>query len=402
MKALSYFILTSVLFVGCRHQEDHGVIEPGKDTILDSTPGQCPYLARDTKGNTVISWVRMINDSTTAFCYTVSEDGKTFHEPIVVPGSGHIQPHGENLPKIIFKPSGEIIALWGSGNPNVHNKYSGVVYYVQSFDNGNTWSTPTPLVSDTASYDQRYYDIAVLPDGEAGVVWLDNRKTTSEEGSALYFASTRGRNGFGSGRLISQPCCQCCRTVLSVDSKKQVHALFRGIIDDSIRDMVHIVSNDGGRSFSQPLRISNDNWVINACPHTGPAMTENADGLHFAWFTGGGIKGCYYTRSTNEGHSFVARDSVNSKGSHPQLATLSNGNIAIAWDEGSMMGEKLARKVGLQFRSPEGRALSSGYITSDSSLASYPVLQTLRDHSLLVVYTVNKSGKPFIAYQRID
>jgi hypothetical protein len=29
----------------------------------------------------------------------------------VIPNSGNIQPHGENLPKIIFESSGEIIAL---------------------------------------------------------------------------------------------------------------------------------------------------------------------------------------------------------------------------------------------------------------------------------------------------
>jgi hypothetical protein len=35
---------------------------------------------------------------------------------------------------------------------------------------------PQRLVADTASFDQRYYDVALLPDGEVGVVWLDNRK----------------------------------------------------------------------------------------------------------------------------------------------------------------------------------------------------------------------------------
>jgi hypothetical protein len=320
----------------------------------DSSQAECPYLTKDEKGNTVLSWVRMINDSTTAFCYATSTDGNTFSAPVVIPNTENIQPHGENLPKIIFKPSGEIIALWGSANPNPRNKYSGFVNYTQSFDSGKTWTKAKPLVNDTAGYDQRYYDVALLPNGEAGIIWLDNRKTTTKVGSALYFAITNGKDGFGDGRLISEPCCQCCRTDLYVDQKGCVHALFRGIVQDSIRDMVHIVSNDGGNTFSEPKRISEDNWVINGCPHTGPAMTENSEGMHFAWFTGGKNKGCYYTRSTDNGKSFVKHDSVSSLGSHPQLASISSGEVMIVWDESHVTDNKVTKRIGFQKRNAEG------------------------------------------------
>jgi hypothetical protein len=148
-----------------------------------------------------------------------------FSSPIVIPNSGNIQPHGENMPKIIFKPSGEIIALWGAANPNPRNKYSGLVFYTQSFDNGVSWTPVKPLVNDTASYDQRYYDVALMPDGEAGIIWLDNRKTSTKEGSALYFSTTNGKNGFDKGRSIAEQCCQCCRTDLYVDRKGGIHAL---------------------------------------------------------------------------------------------------------------------------------------------------------------------------------
>jgi hypothetical protein len=112
-------------------------ITAGKEVQLDSLPGQCPYLTKDTKGNVVLSWVQMSNDSSSAFCYAVSKDGgKSFEKPIIIPSSHNIEPHSENLPKIIFKSSGEIIALWGTSNPNPKNKYSGVVFYSQSFDEG--------------------------------------------------------------------------------------------------------------------------------------------------------------------------------------------------------------------------------------------------------------------------
>ncbi|HEY6956556.1 MAG TPA: sialidase family protein [Flavisolibacter sp.] len=402
MKNILTIAAISFCFFACNNRQVKSLVAISEAVQIDNIPGECPFLAKDNKGNTVLSWVRIVNDSTRALCYATSDDGKTFSKPVVVPGSGNVQVHGENPPKVIFKPSGEIVALWGAGNPNPKNKYSGLVYYTQSFDNGRSWTNAKPLVNDEASYDQRYYDVDLLPNGEVGIIWLDNRKTTTREGSALYFASTNGNNGFQGGRLIAEPCCQCCRTDLYVDRKGGIHALFRGIVQDSIRDMVHIVSTDGGKTFSAPKRINEDNWVVNGCPHTGPAMTENGDGIHFAWFTGGRNKGCYYTKTTDEGKTFQMHDSVSSLGSHPQLASLSNGELLIVWDEGGFAKGKMVKRIGIQRRTAEGKSEGKDFITPADSYASYPVIAPLNATSSIVAYTSMKEDKEYIAYQVVS
>ena len=377
-------------------------IAAGKEVLLDSLPGQSPYLTKDTKGNLVLSWVQMSNDSSSVFCYAVSKDGgHSFGRPTIITPSHNIEPHSENLPKMVFKPSGEVIALWGAANPTSKNKYSGVVFYSQSFDEGKTWSDPKTLVVDTAGYDQRYYDVAILANGEAGIVWLDNRKTTVKEGSALYFASTQGKAGFRQEKRISQPCCQCCRTDLYVDSKGDIHVLYRGILQDSIRDMVHTVSIDGGETFSKPERISHDNWVIRGCPHTGPAMTENKEGLHFTWFTGGKNAGCYYTKSRDNGKSFAMHDSVSSLGSHPQIASLPGGELVVAWDEAIRAENKINKKIGVQKRTARGESEEKTFITADSEVATYPVVSPVDKNASVIAYTKKKGGKNFIAYQLV-
>lgn len=375
------------------------MVATSESVQIDNNPGECPYLTKDTKGNVVLSWVRMINDSTTTFCYATCTDGKKFSKPVVIANSTNIEPHGENIPKIIFKPSGEIIALWGAANPNPKNKYSGVVYYTQSFDKGKTWTNAKPLVSDTASYDQRYYDVALLPNGEVAAIWLDNRKTTKQEGSALYFATTNGKNGFENAKLVHQPCCQCCRTDLYVDTKGGIHATFRGIVQDSIRDMVHIVSTDGGKTFSDPKRINEDNWVIKGCPHTGPAMAENKDGIHFAWFTGGKNKGVFYTNTTDNGKSFAGADSVSSAGSHPQLAALPDGELIIVWDEGQFVKGKMVKRIGIQRRNAEGKSEGKDYITGEDSNTSFPVISTINETSSFVAYSSKIGDKDYVTYQ---
>lgn len=403
MKRILYLTIISFVFAACSNKNEPKTLKAAANAIqVDNIPGTCPYLTKDNKGATVLSWVRSANDSTNAFCYAISSDGKTFSQPIVIPNTGNIEPHGENMPKIIFKPSGEIIALWGTANPNPKNKYSGLVFYTQSFDNGQTWAEAKPLVKDASGYDQRYYDVALLPNGEAGIIWLDNRKTTDKEGSALYFASTNGKNGFEGEKRISQSCCQCCRTDLFVDNQNNIHAVFRGIIQDSVRDMVHIASTDEGKTFSEPKRINEDNWVIKGCPHTGPAMTENKNGIHFAWFTGGKNKGCFYTKTTDDGKSFAGADSISSLGSHPQLTSLSNGEIIIVWDEMKFAKSKVVKRIGIQRRNADGKTEGTGYITDEDSNASYPVITPLNESSSIVAYASYKDGKDYITCQVVS
>jgi hypothetical protein len=400
---LFLFTIVTVCFSSCKTSDDKPAVLPDNSTQIDSVPGQCPYLAKDNKGNVVMSWVRSRNDTSNIFCYAVSTDqGKTFGQGIEIPSSTNIEPHSENLPKIIYKPSGEIMALWGAANPNPKNKYSGLVYYSQSFDEGKTWTASSPLVNDQNSFDQRYYDVAMLQNGEIGIIWLDNRKTTNKEGSALYFTATNDRSGFAPGKLISQPCCQCCRTDLFVDTHGQVHVLYRGIIQDSIRDMVHIVSADGGKNFSRPQRISKDNWVLNACPHTGPTMTENSEGIHFAWFTGGKNKGCFYNHSTDNGLSFTTPENISTMGSHPQMASIADGNIVITWDETLKTDTSINKRIGIQIRNNQGKYLLKKYITPDSQSSSYPVITSLDNNKCLVAYSRKQGRNTFVSYQLVE
>jgi hypothetical protein len=391
-------IMIAVSLAGCADQKQkhkefnyNQEIPVSADTSVSTS---CPYLTKDQYGNPVLSWIKEINDTTSLMCYSVSTDqGRTFGKAIEILPSENINPHGENLPKILFKPNGEIIAMWGAANPGPKSKYSGLVFYSQSFDNGKSWTKETALVKDTSAYDQRYFDLDLSPDGEAMVVWLDNRGKKDKEGSTLFFASTKGKNGFKDEKAIGETCCQCCRTDLFTDKKGNIHVSYRDIINDSIRDMVHTLSTDGGQNFSIPVRISADNWVINGCPHTGPAMAENNSGLHFAWYTMGTGQGVFYCNSYDSGKSFSKKDTVSTQPSakHPQLTTLSNGNIVILWDEMRKKEESFYGCIGMQIRNNEGRILFTKYISEERCMAEFPVVSAMDRDQVIVAY--NKQGK---------
>jgi hypothetical protein len=145
MKTVNIIILFSFYLIACNNKAPDIHISRSEPVEIDSHAAECPYLTRDSNGNIVMSWVRIGEDGKTEFCYAISQDQKTFSSPVMIPNTSNIQPHGENMPKILFRSSTDIIALWGEANPNPKNKYSGRVFYSQSFDKGQTWTATKPL-----------------------------------------------------------------------------------------------------------------------------------------------------------------------------------------------------------------------------------------------------------------
>lgn len=386
MKTFFYSLLAMLIF-SCNAKEKATKLfasqAPG--IIKDSAyTGSCPYLFKAGDSTVLISWLRDISDTQAVLCYAVSGNGVDFGTTVVVPGSGNAYPHGENLPKVIKTPDGKILATWGAANPNPQNAYSGLVYYSWSLDDGKKWTAPQPLSRDTNSIDQRYFDVEILRDSTVGVIWLDNRKYTTKEGSSLYFATFDKDNILVNEKPVDATCCQCCRTDLFADKQGNLHVVYRKIINDSIRDMVHTVSLDNGKTFSAPQRISPDNWVINGCPHTGPAIAQTPEGLSFVWYTLGNGSGVFYADSKDNGKTFSKKDAVSVKPSakHPQLEVTKTGEQLIVWDEGASGGNR----IGLEIRSSEGKKIEAGYLTDSTGYASFPVIKALGD-GYIVAYT---------------
>ena len=128
-------------------------------------------------------------------------------------------------------------------------------------------------------------------------------------------------------------------------------------------------------------------------------MTENKAGIHFAWFTGGMKKGCFYTRTVDNGKTFTNHDSVGSLGSHPQLTSLSNEDIIIVWDEATSNNNKRGKRIGVQHRTRDGKTVSKTYITPQNAYASYPVIATTNNNSSIIAYTTKIYDKNYVSYQ---
>ena len=100
------------------------------------------------------------------------------------------------------------------------------------------------------------------------------------------------------------------------------------------------MSRDGGRTYSEPIRVHEDQWQLNGCPDDGPAMVVDADErIHIVWPTvvlekGEPVKALFHT-SSPDGRGFGTRTRIPARGfgNHPQVALAADGSLVMAWDE---------------------------------------------------------------------
>jgi hypothetical protein len=91
-------------------------------------------------------------------------------------------------------------------------------------------------------------------------------------------------------------------------------------------------SGDYGKTFTRPIRISSDNWVLDGCPHTGPSLCSSKGGLYSFWYTEGNGTGIYYSFKRNGENEFKERELISNFGRHPQLSA-SETRFIMVWEE---------------------------------------------------------------------
>jgi hypothetical protein len=381
----------------------------------------------------------------------VSRDGgRTFAPPVqvnTVAGEGRLG--GELPPRVsLTRRSGgadpEIAVLWNARGTVTSIKMS------RSRDGGKTFDTPVALSAADAAGDRGWPSLTVDGRGTSHAIWVDHRGLAAarREGaththggthgadrathdgvamaqkSGLYYASLPATAAATAAappssaveHKLTAGTCYCCKTALVTGRDDALYAAWRHVYPGNLRDIAFSVSRDRGRTFSAPVRVSEDQWEIHGCPDDGPAMTVDKRGtVHIIWPTviGGGTaepQGALFYASTTDGRTFTPRVRVPTLGSpkpgHPQIVADERGRLVVAWDE-VIDGQRIAvvREV---HPASAGRPITFGdplrlatTATAASDASTYPVLAST-SRGLLAVWTSGATGATVIAVKPID
>jgi hypothetical protein len=238
------------------------------------------------------------------------------------------------------------------------------------------------------------HSLAVAKDGRIYAAWLDERNVhqpmSSTKGKGHHMESNRevyvsystdGGRSFSANRKVATEACPCCKTSLAVAADGTLYAGWRQVLPGSFRHIAVASSTDGGATFSQPVIVSDDRWVLQGCPVSGPSLSiDRASGnLKVVWYAAGegSAPGVYFAVSNDKGRSFSPRQLLSEETVRgtPVLAA----NLAV-W-QGADRFEVKARELG-----GTGAALS---IASNAELPA----ATYADDKLFIAYVMTQQQK---------
>ncbi len=409
LSSLFFTIMTIGFFSSCNEKKETeglpitnpyiGITQALTDSAMHAS---CAYLTTDHQANPLLCWTEKIDTINNILVYALyDEELQGFGDPKQIKETLGMHAHHETMAKIAVKKDGTMLAVFRISTPSAKSRFAGSMYFTQSFDEGKSWTPKQKLVTDSTSYNQSFYDLTLLKDGELGMSWLDARSIEKDkEGSTLFFAKTKGKLGFVNEKPIAGSTCQCCRTDVFNDSNGNLHVGYRNIIEDSIRDMFYLTSTNSGVTFEKQERIGEDNWVIRGCPHTGPTIAHNGEGIGVAWFTMGGEKGIYFTTKDKQNNEFIQRTLLSNKIYHPQMIGAGDGNFVLATEEESEFNSILNRIV-LRLISSEGKVIRYP-ISAKGTNNEYPVIIRKKNGNLLIVWVEISGENSKLVYQEID
>jgi hypothetical protein len=409
---------------------------PG-DEITLAIPGgasSTPWIAADGLFVAVAWGARTSAGQSDVFVAVSRDAGLTFSRPAQVNArAGEARLGGELPPRvqIVRAAKGEpvVVVLW-----TARNDQRTTIRTARSTDGGRTFGETITIGGDAAAGDRGWPAITTDASGQLHAIWLDHRGMATSAGthqhaghaqsasppaqrdgvamaqrSGLYYASldASGRAIRSSERELAKGVCYCCKTALAVRPDGSIVAAWRHVYAGNIRDIAFTISKDGGRTFSDPVRISEDQWQLDGCPDDGPALVAGRDNaVHIVWPTvigGDHPEGALFYASTRDGHTFTPRQRIPTLGSpkpsHPQIAVGREGGLIVAWDE----VRNGARTVAMRSLdvTPQGTASFGPVHTPASGVTTYPVLAATA-RGLLAAWTSGSGDRAAVIIRALQ
>ena len=332
-----------------------------------------PSFALKSNGDVVLSWVE--KSANGVLFFRKVNQGPVEQIPMDIKASTH----AEGMPKLAYKADGACILLYEMNRPTVASRFNGDLLYAMEIN--GVWQKPQYIHKDTAAgLSHSFGKIISLPNGEVRAYWLDIK--LGPKGRTLVTADTSPGNGFGDMKVIDTKTCECCRIDAVTDSKGNVDVIYRDLNDQGERDMGYLHSSDFGKTYSAPVPLYEDHWLVDACPHAGPSLVRGVKGLEATWYTGAegssGVKWAY--QSSKKMILHLKGDKVRM----PQIASNPKGETALVFAEIKQMGDRYFKQIGLVKKDVKGQ-LTKTYISNTDFDCSYPAI-TWGGNSWLIAF----------------
>lgn len=316
----------------------------------EGTEAAEPSVAAGRDGTVYVVWVEhRAGKAADVWLSHRDAEGKALSPPVRVnPKAGEATAWRGDAPTVAVAGDGTVYVGWTAREGD--KGHGNTLYLSASRDGGRGFGPPVKVHDDRKPGPHGMHSLAVAPDGRVHVAWLDERNVApppAKEGEAhqhmesnrevFYAFSSNGGRTFSANRLIAKEVCPCCKTSLAAGAGGRVHVSWRQVLPGDFRHVAVASSADGGQTFSAPVVVSDDRWMIAGCPVSGAALLAEPDGvLRVLWYTAGeaGPAGLYWSESRDGGRTFAARRALADTGwrGTPVLLRNDGGGFTAVWE----------------------------------------------------------------------
>lgn len=373
--------LALALVAGCTRDEVRW--SPPRLVTAETGGGAAPMFATAADGKRALAWVSAPAAGTAGRLYVeVAGQVSELRDPL-----GDLSIYGEVPPKIAFGSDGALNAAWVVVKALPGHRWPlQALRFARSADGGRTWSEPVTVTDDSVFAAHDDHALLAGADGTLYLTWLDMRSGKSHV--YLSRSTDQGRTWEANRPIRVEEACPCCRTALASGPDGRLYVAWRGIFRGEVRDIVVARSDDEGRTWSAPVRVHEDGWVVHACPDAGPSLAVGRDGrVHVAWWTGKeGRAGVQYAVAPAGAGSFSAPVPLGlaefSRPAHVQIALTGQDVVFATWDDGTLKQPAVVARVSRD----GGRTFAPAMrLSSGGRSAGYPVVSA-RDSAFTVAW----------------
>lgn len=267
------------------------------------------------------------------------DGGRSLEAPVALAAPLGVFDMPEGRPALATDSKGRVFLAFIAKQPD--SRYAGTLMFAASEDGGRSFAPPRAIATDPAS--QGFVAMVVEKDDRLTLGWIDKRGAAAAKrenrpyravGLMLAWSDDGGRT-FSPQDMAADHACECCRVAMTLGRNGRPLVMWRQVFEPNIRDHALIAFAEKGRP-SPPVKVGEDNWRVDACPHHGPAVAAGEDGaVHAAWFTKGAAGPGLYHAHAADGTHFAAQLPLGNPErapAHPQLLSLGR-TMWMAWKE---------------------------------------------------------------------